>query len=324
MTIVRYGIDPMPHKAATAVTVGTFDGVHVGHVGILHLMRRIAAEHQERIVVVTFDPHPQIVLAREDREPLQLLTSIDERCELLESNGVDVTVIIPFTREFASTEAADFVTSVIVRDIGVQHFFIGHDHVFGKDRGGNEELLQRLAPECGFTVEPIPPLAFDGVVVSSTKIRQALRRGEITEATRMLGRNYSVRGHVVQGDGRGRQIGIPTANIRPAGQHKLLPGNGVYVVAATVDGTPQLGMANIGVRPTFTDDTQPTLEVHFLDLNEDLYGRVLDVQFIDKIRDERRFASLEEFLGQLQLDKNQTTTYQHHLRNGGRNDLQAT
>lgn len=314
MTIVRYGTDAMPYEKATAITVGTFDGVHVGHVGILELMQRIGAEHQERIVVVTFDPHPQIVLARQGREPLRLLTDIDERCELLESNGVDVAVVIPFTREFASTEAADFVTSVIVRDIGVQHFFIGHDHVFGKDRGGNEELLQRLAPECGFTVEPIPPLAFNGVVVSSTKIRQALRRGDIAEATRMLGRFYSVRGHVVQGDGRGRQIGIPTANIRPAGEHKLLPGNGVYVVAAEINGIPQLGMANIGMRPTFTDDTTPTLEVHFLDLNEDLYGRILDVRFIDKIRDERRFGSLEEFLDQLQHDRNQTTTYQHHLR----------
>lgn len=314
MTIVRYGTDAMPFQRSTAITVGTFDGVHVGHVGILELMRRMSAEHDERIVVVTFDPHPQIVLARQGREPLKLLTDIDERCELLASNGVDMTVIIPFTREFASTEAADFVTSVIVRDIGVQHFFIGHDHVFGKDRGGNEELLQRLAPECGFKVEPIPPLAFDGVVVSSTKVRQALQRGSIVEATRMLGRFYSVRGHVVYGDGRGRQIGIPTANIRPAGEHKLLPGNGVYVVAAEINGTPQLGMANIGVRPTFTDDSQPTLEVHFLDLNEDLYGRTVDVQFIDKIRDERRFASLEEFLEQLQQDRNQTTTYQHHLR----------
>lgn len=324
MKIVRYGVDPMPFQAATAVTVGTFDGVHVGHVGILDLMRRIASENHERIVVVTFDPHPQIVLAREGREPLRLLTGIDERCELLESNGVDVTVVIPFTREFAGTDAADFVTSVIVRDIGVQHFFIGHDHVFGKDRGGNEELLQRLAPECGFAVEPIPPLAFDGVVVSSTKIRQALRRGQIAEATRMLGRMYSVRGHVVHGDGRGRQIGIPTANIQPVDEHKLLPGNGVYVVVAMVNGKQHLGMANIGVRPTFTDDTQPTLEVHFLELQEDLYGCTLDVQFIDKIRDERRFSSLEEFLAQLQQDKNQTTTYQHHLRNGGRNDLQAT
>lgn len=314
MKIIRYGEDEMAYSKATAITVGTFDGVHLGHAGILRLMRTVADEHDERVVVVTFDPHPQIVLAREGREPLRLLTSIDERCELLAENGVDATVIIPFTHGFAATEASDFITSIIVREIGVQHFFIGHDHMFGKDRGGNEELLQRLAPENGFLVEPIPPLAFDGMVVSSTKIRQALKRGDVDEARRMLGRPYSVRGLVVRGDGRGRQLGIPTANVRPVDEHKLMPANGVYVVIAEIDGTPQLGMANIGLRPTFTQDTQPTLEVHFLDMEADLYHQQLDVAFITKIRDERRFDSREEFLAQLQNDRKQTTTYQHHLR----------
>lgn len=314
MKIIRYGKDEMAYNKATAITVGTFDGVHLGHAGILRLMRTVADEHDERVVVVTFDPHPQIVLAREGREPLRLLTSIDERCELLAENGVDATVIIPFTHGFAATEASDFITSIIVREIGVQHFFIGHDHMFGKDRGGNEELLQRLAPENGFAVEPIPPLAFDGMVVSSTKIRQALKRGDVDEARRMLGRPYSVRGLVVRGDGRGRQLGIPTANVRPVDEHKLMPANGVYVVIVEIDGTPQLGMANIGLRPTFTQDTQPTLEVHFLDVEVDLYDQQLDVAFIAKIRDERRFDSREEFLAQLQNDRKQTTTYQHHLR----------
>ena len=146
MKIIRYGQDEMPYEKATAITVGTFDGVHLGHAGILRLMRTVADAHHERVVVVTFDPHPQIVLAKEGREPIRLLTDIDERCELLADNGVDATVIIPFTRGFAATEASDFITSIIVREIGVQHFFIGHDHMFGKDRGGNEELLQRLAP----------------------------------------------------------------------------------------------------------------------------------------------------------------------------------
>ncbi|MBU3679524.1 MAG: bifunctional riboflavin kinase/FAD synthetase [Candidatus Kapabacteria bacterium] len=314
MTIIRYGQQEMPYHKATAITVGTFDGVHQGHAGILRLMRTVADENHERVVVVTFDPHPQIVLAKEGREPLRLLTSMDERCELLAENGVDATVIIPFTHAFASTEASDFITSIIVREIGVQHFFIGHDHMFGKDRGGNEELLQRLAPDNGFSVVPIPPLAFDGMVVSSTKIRQALKRGDVDEARRMLGRPYSVRGLVVRGDGRGRQLGIPTANVRPVEEHKLMPANGVYVVIAEVGGTPLLGMANIGVRPTFTQDTQATLEVHFLDVEADLYGQTLDVAFIAKIRDERRFDSREEFLAQLHDDRIQTTTYLHHLR----------
>lgn len=314
MNIIRYGTDALTFDPATAVTVGTFDGVHMGHAGILDLMRSVARENHERIVVVTFDPHPQIVLARPDREPLRLLTSIDERCELLEHQGVHTTVVIPFTREFAATEAEDFITTVIVRGVGVQHFFIGHDHVFGKDRGGNEELLQRLAPTCGFHVVPIPPLSFDGVVVSSTKIRAAIKSGDIENATTMLGRPYAVRGTVVRGDGRGRQLGIPTANIMSRDPHKLLPGNGVYVVIATIDGHPRLGMANIGVRPTFTTDTLPTLEVHFLDVEADLYDNDIDVHFIAKIRDEQRFSGREEFLAQLQHDRITTTTYQHQLK----------
>ncbi|MBU3700135.1 MAG: riboflavin biosynthesis protein RibF [Candidatus Kapabacteria bacterium] len=314
MITVRYGVDAIPFQKATAITVGTFDGVHVGHAGVLQLMRDAAESKGERIVVVTFDPHPQIVLARAGREPLQLLTDIDERCRLLANQGVDMTVVIPFTREFASTEASDFVRSVIVRDIGVQHFFIGHDHVFGKDRGGNEELLQRLAPELDFAVERIPPLSFDGLVVSSTKIRTALKSGDLESANTMLGRPYMVRGTVVKGDGRGRQLGIPTANITPVESHKLMPANGVYVVMSIIDGEPRIGMANIGVRPTFTADTMPTLEVHFLDVDIDLYERTLDVAFIAKIRDERRFESREAFLEQLQMDRNQTTTYQHLIK----------
>jgi len=314
MKVVRYGTDAVPFMKETAVTVGTFDGVHVGHVGVLHLMRDVAQRHGERIVVVTFDPHPQIVLAKEGREPLRLLTGIDERCELLAAQGVDLTVVIPFTRDFAATEASDFVRTVIVRDIGVQHFFIGHDHVFGKDRGGNEELLQRLSPELDFTVEGIPPLSFGGVVVSSTKIRNALRGGDLQGASTMLGRHYAVRGVDVRGDGRGRQLGIPTANIAPSDEYKLLPENGVYAVMAVIDSEPRLGMANIGLRPTFTSDTKPTLEVHFLDVDIDLYQRTLDVTFIAKIRDEQRFESREEFLAQLQHDRMQTTTYQHHIK----------
>lgn len=314
MKVVRFGIDAIPFQKETAITVGTFDGVHLGHVGVLQLMRDVAERHNERIVVVTFDPHPQIVLSRSDREPLRLLTGIDERCELLAAQGVDLTVVVPFTREFAATEASDFVRTVIVRDIGVQHFFIGHDHVFGKDRGGNEELLQRLSPELGFSVERIPPLSFDGLVVSSTKIRTALKNGDLQAAAKMLGRHYSVRGVVVRGDGRGRQLGIPTANVSPADEHKLLPENGVYAVTAMIDGQPRLGMANIGVRPTFTSDTMPTLEVHFLGVDVDLYDRKMDVLFIAKIRDERRFNSREEFLAQLDQDRIQTTTYQHHIK----------
>jgi riboflavin kinase/FMN adenylyltransferase len=295
------------------LTVGTFDGVHRGHQGVISLMRKTADAQGLRVVVVTFDPHPQIVLAKPGREPLALLTTIEERCERLAHVGVDEVVVIPFTHEFAQTSAESFIRQ-LVSTIDVQHFFIGHDHAFGKDRGGNEELLRHLGVELGFDVERIPPLETDGLVVSSTLVRAALKSGDVEAATAMLGKPYALRGTVVQGDGRGRTLGIPTANIVPTNPHKLMPANGVYVVSMLIDGSEHVGMANIGVRPTFTNDTAPTLEVHILQFDNDLYDTTLDVQFHARLRGEQKFGSREEFLAQLEHDKQQTIIYQHLIQ----------
>jgi riboflavin kinase/FMN adenylyltransferase len=276
-------------------------------------MRKTADAQGLRVVVVTFDPHPQIVLAKPGREPLALLTTIEERCERLAHVGVDEVVVIPFTHEFAQTSAESFIRQ-LVSTIDVQHFFIGHDHAFGKDRGGNEELLRHLGVELGFDVERIPPLETDGLVVSSTLVRAALKSGDVEAASAMLGRPYALRGTVVQGDGRGRTLGIPTANIVPTNPHKLMPANGVYVVSMLIDGSEHVGMANIGVRPTFTNDTAPTLEVHILQFDNDLYNTTLDVQFHARLRGEQKFESREEFLAQLEHDKQQTIIYQHLIQ----------
>jgi riboflavin kinase/FMN adenylyltransferase len=276
-------------------------------------MRKTADAQGLRVVVVTFDPHPQIVLAKPGREPLALLTTIEERCERLAHVGVDEVVVIPFTHEFAQTSAESFIRQ-LVSTIDVQHFFIGHDHAFGKDRGGNEELLRHLGVELGFDVERIPPLETDGLVVSSTLVRAALKSGDVEAASAMLGRPYALRGTVVQGDGRGRTLGIPTANIVPTNPHKLIPANGVYVVSMLIDGSEHVGMANIGVRPTFTNDTAPTLEVHILQFDNDLYNTTLDVQFHARLRGEQKFGSREEFLAQLEHDKQQTIIYQHLIQ----------
>jgi riboflavin kinase/FMN adenylyltransferase len=276
-------------------------------------MRKTADAQGLRVVVVTFDPHPQIVLAKPGREPLALLTTIEERCERLAHVGVDEVVVIPFTHEFAQTSAESFIRQ-LVSTIDVQHFFIGHDHAFGKDRGGNEELLRHLGVELGFDVERIPPLETDGLVVSSTLVRAALKSGDVEAATAMLGKPYALRGTVVQGDGRGRTLGIPTANIVPTNPHKLMPANGVYVVSMLIDGSEHVGMANIGVRPTFTNDTAPTLEVHILQFDNDLYNTTLDVQFHARLRGEQKFGSREEFLAQLEHDKQQTIIYQHLIQ----------
>ncbi len=311
MKVIRCTGDGISVDKNTSLTVGTFDGVHCGHRGLFDRMSRVANEHNERTVVVTFDPHPQIVLNKPEREPLKLLTTIEERCELFERSLIDVAIVIPFSTEFASVTAEEFIRTVIVQNIGVQHFFIGHDHSFGKDRGGNEELLQRLAPECGYQVVPVPPLICDGVVVSSTKVRAALKEGRLDDANSMLGRPYSVRGTVVRGDGRGRGLGIPTANIELDNEHKLLPCNGIYVASAEIHGERMIGMASVGVRPMFTSDVHPTLEVNFLDFDADIYGEYLSISFHKRLRNEEKYETVDELLAQINIDKQQTRIYQH-------------
>lgn len=314
MTIVRFGNDAVVLDVHTALTVGTFDGVHRGHESIIERMKAVAKQYDERTVVVTFDPHPQIVLQRPGRNPLRLLTTIDERCSLLEKFGIDVTVIIPFTKEFSATTAKEFVRDVVVNTIGVKHFFVGHDHMFGKDRSGDEDLLRLLGHRFEFDVESVPPFLIDGTVVSSTKIRTALREGDVEGAARMLGRPYEVTGYVVHGDGRGRKLGIPTANIQLGDGNKLMPGNGVYVVSSLINEKEEIGMANIGVRPTFTNDTEPVLEVNYLDVDSDLYGSEITVRFHRFIRSEQRFNSAAEFLQQLLNDKMQSITFKQSFQ----------
>jgi len=314
MIVARYGTDPIVFDRKTALTVGTFDGVHCGHRGIVDRMLATAREHNERTVIVTFDPHPQIVLAKPDREPVRLLTTIDERCELFAELGIDMVVVVPFTRDFAAIPADVFVRTVIAQELGVQHFFIGHDHSFGKNRGGNEELLQQLGHELDFDVVPIPPLECAGVVVSSTKVRYALKTGGVDEAQRLLGRPYAVRGVVGHGDKRGRTLGIPTANIQVP-EHKLLPANGIYVVSSVIDGDDVVGMASVGVRPMFTNDVVPTLEVNYLDLDTDLYGRLLNVVFHARLRDEINYETVDDLLAQIEIDRNDTRLYQQQFLN---------
>lgn len=307
MIVARYGTDTIPYDPHTAITVGTFDGVHIGHCQIINKMNVVAKKNKLRTVVVTFDPHPQIVLAKPDRKPLKLLTTIQERCVALKAVGVTAVVVLPFSREFAATPAKEFIENVIVKTIGVQEFFLGHDHMFGKDRGGNEELLVELSAQYNFSVTPVAAYQHNGLVVSSTKIRTALEQGDVKGAAVMLGRAYSVSGRVVRGDGRGRTLGFPTANIvSEDANNKLLPSNGVYAVTAIIQGKEVKGMANIGVRPTFVTAGEQTLEVHFFDFDKDLYDSTVSVEFHEFIRTEQKFGSKEEFLAQ--LDQDQKTT----------------
>lgn len=302
MNIYR-AIGDVPYQPHTALTIGTFDGVHRGHQAILGELLRVAEELNGRSLVLTFDPHPQEVL-RKTGDAVPVLTPIDIKLELLERIGIDGVIIVPFTREFAATPWREFVADLI-EHVGVDHMVVGHDHAFGKNREGNAESLREYGSERGFAVTQVGPLLVGEEAISSTKIRRAIGEGKIEEANKWLDRPYAVRGTVVKGDGRGRQLGIPTANIRPESQAQLIPHNGVYCVRLRRENDDRHygGMANIGVRPTFTDGTQRTIEANLFDFDDELYHQQVTLEFLSFVRFEKTFPSKEAFLDQLELDR---------------------
>jgi riboflavin kinase/FMN adenylyltransferase len=299
--MVVHSLDDVTFDPRTVMTIGSFDGVHAGHRAIIGALVERAREIGGRSVVVTFHPHPQVVLRRKG-DVVPLLTSAEERDRELEKLGVDIVIIVEFTPETAATPWREFIEPFIER-VGVAHIIFGHDHAFGRNREGTADALRELGAERGFGVTEVGPLDIAGDAVSSTKIRRALADGDLATAARYLGRPYSVTGTVVRGDGRGRTLGIPTANVRSSEEAKLLPANGVYCVTLRVDDATHRGMANIGVRPTFTDGTLRTLEVNLFDFDGDLYDREVTVEFLRFVRREQKFGSAAEFLAQLELDR---------------------
>lgn len=293
----------IPYNPDTVLTVGTFDGVHLGHKLIIDKLLKISKIYNLRHVLITIDPHPQIVLQRPDKKPLSLLTTISERLRLFERFGIQNTLIIPFSKEFAQTSPDDFVRNYLIKIIGMKKMLIGYDHLFGKNREGNEELLKKLSEELSFDIEKLGPLQDKEVIISSTKIRDAICNKNIEFANEMLGYNYFVHGKILKGDGRGAKIGYPTANIYPDNNNKLLPSNGIYFVSAEINDKKYFGMAYIGTRPTFTQDTQPTLEVNFFDFEGNLYGTEIFVEFLNYIRDDKKFNNKDELIKEIQNDE---------------------
>lgn len=285
----------------TVVTVGTFDGVHRGHVAVLEeITRRARASHRES-VLVTFDPHPLEVVNPQIMPPL--LTTIEERRALLARTPVDRVEVLKFTPELRAYPPAQFVREILEERFHVGELVIGHDHGFGFGRSGGVELLRRLGAEDGFDVDVVPavPLA-DGRVISSTMIRRAIAGGDLDTASAALGRHYSMTGVVERGAARGRSIGIPTANVAAPGARKLLPPDGVYAARVSADGESWGAMVNLGARPTFGDAAR-ALEAHLFGFEGDLYGRLLTVAFIRRLRDTRKFASVDELRAQLERDR---------------------
>lgn len=285
----------------TIITIGTFDGVHLGHQEIFNVLTNKLKNNGCRSFVITFEPHPRMVI--QPNNQLKLLTSFDEKVEILEELGIDNVLVIPFTKEFSQLTPEEFFKKYILEGIGVKKMVIGYDHHFGRGRDGDEQKMREWGISHNFEVQKTEAVTINETVVSSSQIRNALNEGKVKEAASMLGRNYSLSGKVVSGDGRGRKLGFPTANLQPVNEFKLLPKNGVYAVKTFLENRIFNGVMNIGFRPTFKDSTTALSEVHILDFNEDIYGKQIRVQFISRIRDEQKFSSKEALINQIEADK---------------------
>jgi len=281
------------------LTIGSFDGVHLGHQAIVKKLTEGAHGHGVPAVVLTFHPHPAVVLGKRQND--SYLTTPQERADLLGELGVDVIITQLFNTEIATTPAFDFVTWVHDR-LRFSRLCVGHDFALGRGRQGNVKFLQHLGSQFGYSVDIAEPVTFVGQVVSSSQIRAALAEGEMERANKLLGRPFRLSGEVVHGDGRGRTIGIPTANLALP-LNRMIPKTGVYACLASVDGTRWAAVTNVGVRPTFENQpATPQVEAHLLDYSQELYGKQLDLEFIDRLRDEQRFPNITALVEQIQRD----------------------
>jgi len=290
-------------KIDSVCTIGSYDGIHRAHQKIIGEVSNRAKLLEMRSAVMTFDPHPKEVV-KSSRGPVELLTTLDERIAIFRRMDIDVLMIIPFTYEFSRLSSREFYKQYIVDGLGAKEVVVGYDHMFGRDREWGIKDIVDLGNEFGFSVHTVPPYYVGNEVVSSTKIRKLLKNGDVERAAEFLGWTYSIKGKVVRGDGRGATIGYPTANILPENDKKLIPGNGVYFVKGDIAGNSIPGMMNIGTRPTFKNDGQVVLEVHFLGEIGDLYDSEIAIMFYRKLRDEHTFGTPEELKQTLQNDKN--------------------
>ncbi len=298
---VYYSLEDFNPLHKTVLTIGTFDGVHVGHLKIIQKLVDTATHKNCESVLLTFFPHPRMVIYPDDHG-IKLLNTLDEKIKLLTEAGLQHLIILPFTKEFAKLGALDYIKEIIVDKIQAQLLVIGYDHRFGKNREGNIKTLEAHADEFGFELFEISPADIDEITISSTKIRNYLLDGEVEQAKRLLGKEYTMTGKVKEGRKLGREIGFPTANIEEIPLYKLVPKDGVYAVKVSVNNTMYKGMMNIGNRPT-VDGVKHANEVHIFDFNKDIYNQDITVSFVARIRDEQKFSNIEALKTQLVSDK---------------------
>lgn len=298
---VFYDLDSLPRFKKAVLTIGTFDGVHVGHRLILEQVRKVANEVNGETVLITFDPHPRLAL--NPASDLSLLTTLPERLKALESLGIDNVVIVNFDKAFANQQAKDYIQYFLINHFHPTVIVIGYDHQFGKDRSGDFRLFEKYKEIFNYQLVEIPAKAIEDSAVSSTRIRHAIQKGDLQTATILLGRPYSFSGHVIHGDKRGRTIGFPTANVEVIDIHKLLPARGVYAVNVSYKAKLYNAMMNIGLRPTVEESNKLKIEIHLIDFNTEIYDEILDVNCIYRIRDEVKFESINQLIVQLQEDR---------------------
>jgi riboflavin kinase/FMN adenylyltransferase len=292
----------------TVLTLGVFDGLHLGHQRIMATVVERARAVGAVATAITFDPHPRAVLHPASAPPL--LQTLDQRLANLEVLGIEQAIVVRFNREFADQEASDFLHDIVKERLHAKEVYLGKGFAFGKNRGGNIELLREMGKNLGFIADEVDEVQMRGIRISSSGIRKLLAEGKINLARRMLGRPYGVEGVIIRGNRRGHTIGFPTANLKP--HNRVIPRFGVYATATLIDGAWRKSITNIGVRPTFENTTEPSIETYVFDFDGDLYGDVLRVRFLYRIRDERKFAGIDELKAQIEKDTRRARNYFTH------------
>ena len=312
---VHRDINNLPAFKNPAVTIGTFDGVHTGHLQVIHQLKREAEINGGESVIITFDPHPRMVLSRNQNRPsIQLLTTLSEKTELIAREDIDHLVVVPFTLEFSNQTAEEYISDFLVKKFNPKTIIIGYDHRFGNNRTGDYKLLEKYQKEFNYVVKEIPEHVLNHIIISSTKIRTSLQTGDLETAKECLGYDYFFEGKVVDGNKLGRKIGYPTANLEIENKNKLIPENGIYAVTleigdysqndgkAFVSQSLHNGMMSIGIRPTI-EDNRRTIEVNIFDFNKDIYGRIVRVYVKYYLRNEEKFDTMEELKNQIYRDE---------------------
>jgi riboflavin kinase/FMN adenylyltransferase len=298
---VYKSLEGLPQQENSCLTLGTFDGIHIGHQKIIDELIKKSRHFKGRSILITFNTHPQNVVNNHDNA-IPVLTSQDEKLQLLKKKGLDVVIILSFTDLLAKMQPDIFIKTLLSKITQVKKFVIGYNHAFGRNRGGDVKILNELGNHFGFSVDIVPAVLIDGKVVSSTFIRKLILEGCIVQASQLLGRNYNFSGTVKSGQNLGTQLGFPTANLRLLDEDKIIPGDGVYAVRVKINTKNYTGMANIGTSPTVKGKKR-RIEIHIHNYSGNLYNRNLEVEFIERIRNEKKFESVEALVYQLKKDK---------------------